>query len=204
MTVRRFIGICIKSVVLPLIAIFTVHRFNIFIGFNQISDDQAFDIGLACYLAIFEAAISVIENIIESKKANIVVTFSERKDDYDDESCPIMVYDSTKTVRYLWCHITLDGNYSILRNTSLEIALPSWLSSQSNVPYFTYSNDRLVIDLNRSLPLRGQGHHAIQNLKLPFIINSGSTTFEMTLLPHLNNKSPMIKLESKGFRAKIK
>lgn len=170
MTVRRFIGICIKSIVLPLLAIFAVHHFNIFIGFNQISDDQAFDIGLSCYLAIFEASISVIENIIDSKKANIVVTFSERKDDYDDESCPIVVCDPTKNVRYLWCHITLDGNYSRLRNTSLEIVLPSWLSSQSQVPYFTYSNDRLVFDLNRSVPLSGHGHHAIQHLKIPFII----------------------------------
>lgn len=204
MTIRRFIGICVKSVILPLLAIFAVHRFNVFVGFNQITDDQAFDIGLACYLAIFEALISAFESIIENKKANIVVTFSERKDDYNDDICPIMVCDPAKNVRYLWCHITLDGNYSRLRNACLEISLPSWLSSQSNTPYFTYGNDRLVIDLNHSLPLSGQGHHTIQHLKIPFIINSGSTTFEITLLPHLKNKGLMVKLESKGFRAKIK
>ena len=42
MTIRRFIGICVKSVIFPLLAIFAVHRFNVFVGFNQITDDQAF------------------------------------------------------------------------------------------------------------------------------------------------------------------
>ena len=204
MTIRRFIGICIQTIVLTFLAILAARHVNFFSLITDLSADQAFDIGLASYLTILEAATSAIIYRIDDKKASISIVFSERKDDYNADSCPIMLCDRSKGVGYIWCHICLDGNVKHLRNADVEIVLPSWLSSQASPPYYTYNQACLSFDLKHSLPVSGKDHHTLEHFRIPFTINSGNTAFEMTLLPQIKNKDPMIKLESKGFRAKIK
>lgn len=196
-------AICLQTIVLTFLAIWVTNHFNIFKSFNHLTDDQAFNIGLTAYLAILEAIASYAFDKIESRRASIVMTFYNN-DNYNDGNCPTMLCDHVKGVGFIKCRITLDGNVEKLRKADIELPLSNWLSSQSHLPFYTYSNGYLKFDLNSILPKSGNEHHTVQDLNISFAINSGNTTLESTFAPELINRGFMLKLESKGFRAKIK
>jgi len=91
--------ICLQTMVLTFLAIWVANHFNIFRSFNHLTDDQAFDIGLATYLTIFEAIASYAFDKIESRRASIVMTFYNN-DNYNDENCPTMLCDHVKPRSY--------------------------------------------------------------------------------------------------------
>lgn len=205
MTLKKFIWICVKSILLPLLAILAVHHFNFFVGFNQITEDQAFDIGLACYLAVFEAIISLIENKIENQKAHIQIVFYNKQESYNENNCPVMVCSRTNGIGTIMCRIILDGNVKRLKKAKIEMGLSDWISSQSCEPYLVYENNYLRFNISDILPDGDTNHHTIEDFKIPFAINSGDTTLETTLRPRLISKtSLLISFESLGVRVKVR
>lgn len=195
----------IKHFILPLIAIFIIVKFNLFSYIRFIPEDYRFEGGLAVYLGIIGSIYESIENALEKKKAKITCTFYV----YDKEinNIPTIVCDDNSNgTAFLNCHIELEGNLKKLRNSSILLSLPEWLTSQvsSNDIVLNYNNNnQLLWTFDKLLPERGnQNQKAEYNQKIPFIINRADSSLSILLKPQIEQTKRYIgvSFESNGFK----
>ena len=75
MKVSTMITIILKAILVPIVAIFFLNKFNLFEHITFVPEEYQYEIGLTAYLALIEALYGFGENFINSKKASVVVCY---------------------------------------------------------------------------------------------------------------------------------
>lgn len=125
------IEILIKAVVLPLIAMFILNKWNLCDYITFIPEDYRFEAGLALYMAILEAIAEFAEYFIAKASATITCTFYMDERHEDSHTRPsIQMSENSMGVASVWCHIILNGDYKKLLGTEVCLDIPQWFSAQ--------------------------------------------------------------------------
>ena len=170
------IKILIKAVVLPIIAMFMLNKWNLCEYITFIPEDYRFDAGLALYMAMLEAVAEFIEYFIAKANATITCTFytDERREDRHAKPT-IQMSNSSMGIASVWCHIILDGNYKKLSGTEICLDIPQWFSAQLDANSSLVQNDH-QIKWNVSLLLPEHDNkkdvHTEMRMKISFIRNN--------------------------------
>ena len=125
------IKILIKAVVLPFIAMFMLHKWNLCEYVTFIPENYRFEAGLALYMAVLEAIAELAEYFIAKANATITCTFYTDERHEDGHTRPsIQMSENSMGVASVWCHIILNGNYKKLSGTEVCLDIPQWFSTQ--------------------------------------------------------------------------
>lgn len=170
------IKILIKAVVLPIIAMFMLNKWNLCEYITFIPEDYRFEAGLALYMAILEAVAEFIEYFIAKANATITCTFytDERREDRHAKPT-IQMSDSSMGIASVWCHIILDGNYKILSGTEICLDIPQWFSAQLDAnSSLNQNNHQIKWDVSTLLPEHDNKKdvHTETRMKISFIRNN--------------------------------
>lgn len=170
------IKILIKAVVLPMIAMFMLNKWNLCGYITFIPEDYRFEAGLALYMAILEAVAEFIEYFIAKANATIACTFytDERREDRHAKPT-IQMSDSSMGIASVWCHIILDGNYKILSGTEICLDIPQWFSAQLDAnSSLNQNNHQIKWDVSTLLPEHDNKKdiHTETRMKISFIRNN--------------------------------
>ena len=201
------IKIILKSLLIPLIAMFAISKFNLFSYITFIPEDYRFESGLTFYLVIIETLWSFLAQIIEKSRANVTCIFFRTEEEEDNiNNIPTVVCDDCIGVAYLQCHIILEGNLKVLRKTTLNLVLPPWLSTQISADntVLTYQDNMLSWDFCEILPKNGTIRQNVEyKPKIPFIRNNSNNNLSVTLRPQLKKNWTNIAINFKTNEAKI-
>lgn len=200
------IKIILKSLLIPLIAMFAISKFNLFSYITFIPKDYRFESGLTFYLVIIETLWSFFAQIIEKSRANVTCIFCRTEEEENINNIPTVVCDDCIGVAYLQCHVILEGNLKVLRKNALNLALPQWLSTQisANDTVLSYRDNMLNWDFCEILPENGTISQNVEyKVKIPFIRNNSNNTLSVTLRPQLKKNLTNIAINFKTNEAKI-
>lgn len=170
------IKILLKAVVLPMIAMFMLNKWNLCEYITFIPEDYRFEAGLALYMAILEAVAEFIEYFIAKANATITCTFyiDERREDRHAKPT-IQMSDRSMGIASVWCHIILDGNYKILSGTEICLDIPQWFSAQLDAnSSLDQNNHQIKWDVSTLLPEHDNKKdvHTETRMKISFIRNN--------------------------------
>ena len=116
MKIPTTMKLILKSLIIPILAIIMLDRFNLFDFIAFVPDGHRYDIGFTMYSAAIGIIHGVIENYIEQNQANIKCIFFSSKNDKDIKSNPLVVLsDDDMGVASINCLIEIEGNSEILK-----------------------------------------------------------------------------------------
>lgn len=196
------IKILLKAIIVPVIVVFGLSKFNLFEFITLVPKDYQYEVGLTFYLAVTEAIYGLIQTNIEQNKANIKCIFYLLEVDKDIKNTPTIVCSGNVGVATINCHIVLGGNLKRLRKCNFILELPSWLTSQVNVSdtVLKYSNNQLCWEFDRLLPTDGIINQVAEyKNKLSLIKNVDENNLAIKLEPY-TKKLYGVKFETNGFR----
>lgn len=130
MKVSTITKILLKAILIPIVAVLGLSKFNLFEYITFVPEEYQYEIGLTAYLALIETLYGVGESFIDSKKAKVVCVFFKSETDKDRKNIPSIICDETIGVATIDCYIELTGNLERLRKCKLQMQLPSWLTAQ--------------------------------------------------------------------------
>lgn len=170
------IKILIKAVVLPIIAMFILNKWNLCEYITFIPEDYRFEAGLALYMAMLEAVAEFIEYFIARANATITCTFytDERREDRHAKPT-IQMSGSSMGIASVWCHIILDGNYKKLSGTEIYLDIPQWFSAQLDAnSSLEQNNHQIKWNVSILLPEHDNKKdvHTETRMKISFIRNN--------------------------------
>lgn len=185
------IKILIKAVVLPFIAMFMLHKWNLCEYVTFIPENYRFEAGLALYMAILEAIAELAEYFIAKANATITCTFYTDERHEDGHTRPsIQMNENSMGVASAWCHIILNGNYKKLSGTEVCLDIPQWFSTQldgnSNITQEAY---QIKWNVSTLLPEHDNHKNVYTEIrmKLSFIRNE-ATDVSIVLEPTVKKK----------------
>lgn len=79
MKVSTIITIILKAILVPIVAILFLNKFNLFEYITFVPEEYQYEIGLTVYLALIEALYGFCENFINSKRQALCVYFLNQK-----------------------------------------------------------------------------------------------------------------------------
>ncbi|MBE6070074.1 MAG: hypothetical protein E7211_20650 [Clostridium lundense] len=202
MRVSTIIGVLLKAIIIPVIAVLGLDKFNLFEYISFVPADYRYEIGLAVYLTLIEAVYGFIENIVNQRRANVICTFYISEGDEDIKNTPSIRCDDTIGVATINCHLQLSGNLKLLRKCKLYLELPSWLTSQVNVldTVLSYTGNQLNWEFDRMLPTTGiKNQVAEYKNKISLIKNASGNNLTIELEPQMV-RSRGVKFETNGFK----
>ncbi len=172
------IKILTKAVVLPIIAMFMLNKWNLCEYITFIPEDYRFEAGLALYMAMLEAVAEFIEYLITKANATITCSFytDERREDGHAKPT-IRMSDSSMGIASVWCHIILDGSYKKLSGTEICLDIPHWFSAQLDANSSLEQNDHQIKwNVSTLLPEHDNKKevHTEMRMKISFIRNNAS------------------------------
>ena len=129
-SLKKIILAIIKAFIIPLIAIFILKKWNLFLYITFIPEDQRYDVGLTFYVALFEIIISALAEYLETKHAHVKLIFFEVKSNENINNVPTIICNSNYGTASLSCHIILHGDYKLLKKCQIKMDYPSWLTTQ--------------------------------------------------------------------------
>lgn len=182
------IKILIKAVILPLIAMLMLNKWNLCEYITFIPSDYRFEAGLALYMALLEAIAEFIEYFVVKASATITCTFYTDERREDNHAKPVIqMSDNSMGIASIWCHIILNGNYKKLRGTEICLDIPQWFSAQLDANNWL-SQEAHQIKCNVSLLLPEHDNkrevHTEMRMKISFIrneVNDASIVLEPTV-----------------------
>ena len=200
--ISTVIKLLLKSLIIPIIVVLSLSRFNVFEYMTFIPTDYQYEVGLTVYLALAECIYSLIENLIEQKKSTISCTFYISSQDINIQNTPLIVCDDALGVASINCHLEVSGNLNTIRESVLNLELPSWLTAQINVQdtVLSYQQNTLKWEFNRMLPSTGTNPFpAKYECKISLIKNSSGDNMTIPLEPQIQKKWGL-KFKTNGFR----
>ena len=79
MNVSTIIKIFLKAILIPIVTVWGLSKFNVFEYITFIPEDYQYEIGLTVYLALIEALYEFGEKFVDSKRQKLYVSFLNRK-----------------------------------------------------------------------------------------------------------------------------
>lgn len=204
MKLSSFITIAIKSVLAPIFAMYLLSEYNFCDYLLFIPDDYRFESGVTLYLAIILLIIDGVLAYINSSKAQIkCVFYSDSSNESIVNKPEIVLRDNQLGVSSIYCHLIIEGNYKTLKETSIDMEIPSWFQMQSNEKdCIKQKGDTITWDISKLLPTKDPTHDVFieSRDKLLFIKNHNNNTF-ISLKPTIrkNCKSRSINFNTNGF-----
>lgn len=202
MRVSTIIKVLLKAIIVPVIVVFGLSKFNLFEYMTFIPTDYQYEVGLTFYLAFMEAVYGFVENAIEQKKSKITCTFYVSDADRNIENTPLIVCDNDVGVAIINCHLEVSGNLKKIRKSVLKLELPSWLTAQINVQdtVLSYGSNVLSWKFDRMLPSTGVNSLSAEyKSRISLIKNSSGDNMTIKLEPQIQKKWGL-KFETNGFR----
>lgn len=192
MKVPTVIQVLIKAILIPIISMAALNKFNLFDFISLVPEDRRFDMGLTAYLAIFEALFLFLEKCIEGRRAGISCVFYAKKAEKNENNTPkIICGSSTSNVAYIYCDIQTSGNAKLLRKVSVSLKLPDWVSSQipQNETVARYKDNTLIFAFDKLIPESNSREYiATHTVQIPLIETSNAGCSSVVLKPQLNCK----------------
>ena len=183
------IQILLKAILVPLLAVISLNKFNFFSYVTFVPDDYKFDVGLTVYLTLIEAFYEIVKRHIAKSMSEIECVFYERKDSINIKNTPVFVCDSQSGVTTILCRIRLQGNVDNLRKCSLVLNLPTWLSSQVSADHISleYSDNKLMWKFDRFLSdsTSLDDKYAEMDIKIPVILTTATKGLSTIIQPEL-------------------
>lgn len=202
MNVSTIIKIFLKAILIPIVTVWGLSKFNVFEYITFIPEDYRYEIGLTVYLALIEALYEFGEKFVDSKKAKVVCIFFKSETDKDGKNIPTIICDATIGVAVINCYIELTGNLGRLRKCKLQMELPSWLTAQISASdaVLSYTGNLLTWEFSKMLPEMGIGDQsATYKSKISLIRNTSENNISIKLEPQMK-KTKCISFETNGFK----
>ena len=185
MKVSATIKIILKAILIPIVVVWCLNKFNLFEYITFVPEEYQYEIGLTVYLALIEAVLGFIENFIDSKRAKVKCVFFKSEMDKDEKNVPSIICDETIGVAVISYNIMLTGNLGRLRKCKLKLEVPSWLVAQAYTSdtVLSYEGNLLTWEFDKILPETG--------------INNQSATYKgkISLIKNISGNNMLIKLE---------
>ena len=188
MKVSTMITIILKAILVPIVAIFFLNKFNLFEHITFVPEEYQYEIGLTAYLALIEALYGFGENFINSKKASVVCVFFKSETDKDEKNIPSIICDEAVGVANINCNIELTGNLGRVRKCKLQMELPSWLTAQvsNSDTVLSYTGNLLIWEFDKLLPETGiSNQSATYKSKISLIKNTSGNNISIKLEPQM-------------------
>lgn len=184
--------IVIGAILLPLVSMYLVNKFNFFSYFDFIPEDQRFDAGLGVYFAIFDLMYEYIVYYITKQHTQItVVLYTVAREENINNTPTVICSETGGGVASLTCHIKLEGNLKRLKKCNLIMPLPSWVSTQipQNDVAMSFRNGSLTWDFANILPASGDSEQNSEYVsKIALIRNQSDNTLSVTICPQLKKE----------------
>ena len=202
MKVSTITKILLKAILIPVVAVWGLSKFNLFEYITFVPEEYQYEIGLTVYLAIIETLYGVGESFIDSKKAKVVCVFFKSETDKDRKNIPSIICDETIGVATIDCYIELTGNLERLRKCKLQMQLPSWLTAQISTSdtVLSYTGNLLIWEFDKMLPETGiSNQNATYKSRISLIKNTSGNNISIKLEPQMK-KLKGIGFETNGFK----
>lgn len=202
MKVFTIIKIMLKAILIPIVAVLCLGKFNLFEYITFVPEEYQYEIGLTVYLALIEALHGFGKNFINSKKAKIACVFFKTETDKDEKNVPFIICDETIGVATINCYIELTGNLKRLRKCKMQMELPSWLTAQVSTSdtVLSYTGNLLIWEFDKMLPETGiSNQNAAYKNKISLIKNISGNNISIKLEPQMK-KIKGIAFETNGFK----
>lgn len=201
-SLSTIIKVLLKSIIIPIVVVFGLSKFNLFEYIAFIPKDYQYEVGLTVYLAVLETVVGLIESWMEQKKAKIMCIFYISESDKNISNTPLVICDNDMGVANIKCHLEVSGNLKRIRSCTFKLELPSWLTAQINVQdtVLKYEGNTLIGKFDRMLPRTGTSNIlATYNSKIALIKNSSGDNMTIDLKPEIC-KNIGITFVTNGFR----
>lgn len=186
------IKIALEALLIPLIAMFLLHKFNLFNYITFIPENYRFDAGLTCYLAILEALFETVIYFLSKQQADIVCVYYRDKREMNITNAPVIVCEeSMGGTASFRCHVKISGNIKRLRSAGISMELPSWVTAQieRNDLVMSYENNTLSWDFKRLLPEKSDFEQfAEYDSKIGIIRTQADNSLSIKVQPQFQNK----------------
>lgn len=181
------IRIIIKAVLIPLISVFALNKFNLFSYITFIPEEKQFDVGLTTYLGIVEALAFLLENTIEMNRPRITCVFYVKQSEKDIRRTPTIICGKDSLdVAIVRCELVVSGNARLFKENILSMSLPEWLSSQVSTGdrVVTYTENRLLWNFSKAIPCNSWiGINAKCDMEIPLIRSQDKDYLDIVLRP---------------------
>ncbi len=185
------VKILVKAIMIPLVAMFALSRWNVCDYITFIPGDYRFEAGLTLYMAVLEGIVGFVEYFITQKYTIIKCIFYDNERREDTNVKPVIsISGEGLDVASVGCHIVLDGYWKHLKESEIVLDIPNWFSVQPDITgVITQVDGKLTWNISAFLPTHDNGkkQHLESRMKLSFIRNS-SSAIEIDLEPTLNKK----------------
>lgn len=199
-----FVTITIKSVFAPILAMFILSKCNICDYLSFIPDGYKYESGVTLYVALILLFIEAITEFINKSKAQIQCVFYP---DYSKESSvykpEIVLSGNQLGVSAIYCHLIIEGNYKTLKDTRIDMEIPSWFGIQSDGKNcISQEGSTITWDISKLLPTNDPTNDVFVECrdKLLFVKNNNNNSF-IVLEPIIrkNIKKHNISFKTNGF-----
>lgn len=120
----------VKGILLPLLAIYLVNRWNFFSYFSFIPKDKIFDFGLASYICVLECIYHIIITKINDNKVKIECLLYTKNQKKSINNIPNIEFQ--QDVAYVRGQITVSGRTKKACKNSIRLVFPNWVDIQNN------------------------------------------------------------------------
>lgn len=140
----------LKGILIPLLGLFLVSKYNLVYKFNFIPEDYKFEAGLGFYLIGLEWVFLLIQFVWEKyccAEISLIFYKAEREINIDDDP----TYELNTDCARVKCKLSVQGRSWYLKDVKINIALPSIITGQvpTEVNYMSCSDGKnCVINLS--------------------------------------------------------
>lgn len=197
----------VKALVLPVISMFILNKFNLFDYISIVPENYRFQAGLTLCLAVTGAIFDYFRHIIERHLIEITCIFYENQESKSISNTPILnCATGGQGVGSVWCNIKITGNLKNISSCILSINLPKWLSSQTQVDddilYFDEEKNALQFKFDSIASKNNVNDEPFESdISIYIIQNSIKGSRNQSLKPMINNHwHPFISLHTNCFK----
>ena len=123
--------IIVGALLIPILSLFLISKFNFFSYFSFIPGDYQYEAGLGSYMFVLDVIYEYVVYHILRGQAKITFIMYKSECEINVNNTPTVVCsDNNYGVGSFNCNIKLEGNIKKLRRTRILLPLPPWLTYQ--------------------------------------------------------------------------
>ncbi len=180
----------LKGIIVPLIAIFVVNRWNFFEVFSFIPEEYLFEFGLTSYILLEDCVFHVIKNKMKDNEAQIECLFYCNNQKKSINTIPNIEFQ--EDVAYIRGSIKVCGKGKKLCKNSIVLTFPNWVDVQiyGQDGLLTVNDNICSINISAIVNRReAYIEEATVGFKIGVIKNySEDRAYTAVISPTLNNK----------------
>lgn len=186
--VKIFVG----ALLIPIVSLFLISKFNLFSYFDFIPVDYRFEAGLGSYMFVLDAIYEYVVLLISNRHTKITFIIYKTKNEMDIGNTPTVVCsEGNRGVASFNCSVRLEGNLKKLRKINVLLPLPLWVTSQipQDDESISSSAEGVIWDFSNILPANSEYQQSIEcTSKVPLIKNQSNNTLSINVRPQLVKK----------------